>query len=86
MTLNAQVAVGYVTITLPPGTPTAAADAYTCSYNASCAVTAAAGLLTNDTSPNLGAVKAVNNVTAPPAAAGTLTVGADGAFVFAPSM
>jgi hypothetical protein len=87
VTDGSQYGIGWVTLTVPPGAPLALPDAYACPFNASCAVLAVAGLLANDSSPNLNAVLAA----APGGAAlalvdcGLLALGADGAFNFTPA-
>jgi hypothetical protein len=76
-------AVGYVTLTVPPATPSAAADAYGCPFNASCSVNASVGVLSNDASANLNAVLSANLSAAP--SSGSVALAADGSFVYTPA-
>jgi hypothetical protein len=77
-----------LTVAAPPGAPLALPDAFTCPFNASCVVLAAAGLLANDSSPNLNAALAIllgGGAGLLPSDAGLLDLGADGAFNFTPA-
>ncbi|HXV00385.1 MAG TPA: Ig-like domain-containing protein, partial [Caulobacteraceae bacterium] len=72
-----------VTITVAASPPTGAADAYKDAAGHALTVTAANGVLANDTDPNgLGLTAAV--VTGP--AHGTLTLNADGSFTYTPTL
>jgi hypothetical protein len=82
-----QSAVGWVTLTAPPGDPTAVADAFTCTFDAACAFSAAAGLLANDASPNNGKIlSVVPGSVAPlqPLNGGLIAFDAAGAFNYTP--
>ena len=79
-----QSATGYVTITSPPGAPAAAADAYNCSFNATCTVAVGAGVLANDATPNAAGALAVAAASATQPAHGNVTVAADGSFTYTP--
>ena len=82
---HGQSATGYVTITSPPGAPAAAADAYACPFNATCAIGAANGsVLANDASPNNGAnLSVIAGATGAPAH-GSVVLAADGTFNYSP--
>lgn len=76
----------YVTITIPPATPVATSDAYSCPYNTSCAVGVVNGVLKNDHSDNTGAnLTVVTGVTQQPAN-GSVSLATDGSFTFTPEM
>jgi hypothetical protein len=83
-TYSGVYAVGYVKITVPPGVPAAAPDAYACTAGTAYAVGAGAGVLVNDTSPNLNATLTANLTTQP--ASGSVALAADGSFVFTPAV
>jgi hypothetical protein len=57
-------------------------DAYSCPFNASCTVNATAGVLANDSSANVGSSLAATLVSQP--AHGSVSLAADGSFVFTP--
>ena len=71
-----------VSITIAPGTPVANADSYTASAGTPLAVTAATGVLANDSTPNGTTLSAVV-ATSP--AHGTLALNPDGSFTYTPT-
>jgi hypothetical protein len=73
---------GYVSITVAPATPVATGDAYSCPFNASCSVGAAAGVLANDASANAGAALAASLAAQP--SSGSVALAANGSFVYTP--
>ena len=78
-----QTAVGWVTITTPPGAVVATDDAYACAFEAPCTGGAADGLLANDSSPNAGATLSAALAEAP--ANGTIQLASNGSFVYTPA-
>ena len=81
---DSPVAVATVTITPVNDVPVATGDAYTVTFGGTLSVSAADGVLANDTDPEGDALTAVLG-NAPPASAGTLTLNPDGSFVFTPA-
>jgi hypothetical protein len=65
-----------------PADPVAVGDAYSCPFNASCSVNATAGVLSNDSSVNVGSSLAATLVSQP--AHGSVSLAGDGSFVFTP--
>ena len=78
-TSNSNTATVNLTV-LPP--PTATADTFSVNENSPLSINAAAGVLSNDTNPDTGALSALLGTTT---SHGTLLLNADGSFVYTPN-